>query len=146
VEPAAIVAVRSHLLSGLEAAKGGHAIQEVGNLDAVPDDALRRVRAVIQRGLDSFKGGHSVQRATHEPMVSSTALSGAMETIADNLMGFAGGSAIQREVRSPDALASARQATALSTELSSGLSTVGEDLPKMQAAGLHTRAARQLLG
>jgi hypothetical protein len=146
VAPAAIVAVRSHLLSGLEGAKGGHAIQEAGNIEAVPDHALQRVRAIFQRGLDSISGGHSVQRATHQPMVSGRALSGAMQTIAEDPMGLAGGSAIQPAVESTDAMDTAAQALQLLAEISAGLSTAREDLPKMQAAGLQSRAARQLLG
>ena len=146
VQPAAIVAVRAHLMAGWESVKGGHEVQETANLDAVPIPELQRVREVYQRGLDSTRGGHSVQRATYEAQVSADVLVSNRETIAENLMGFADGSPIQQATRPLEPFDPAASARQLASDVSHTLSWASSDLPRLQAAQLHGRAARQILG
>jgi hypothetical protein len=146
IQPAAIVAVRAHLMAGWEGVKGGHAVQETANLDAVPIPAMQRVREVYQRGFDSMKGGHGVQQATFEPQVSSEALNARRDDIADNMMGFAGGNPIQRATTPLQPFDPAPSARALAADVAGAITRNPSDLPRMQAAQLHARAARQILG
>ena len=133
-------------MTGLEGAKGGHAVQETSNLDAVPIPAMQRVREIYQRGFDSMEGGHGVQQATYEPQVSSEAIQTTLETIEDNMMDFAGGNPIQKATRPLQPFDPAPSARHLAADVASALSRRSSDLPQMQAAQLHGRAARQILG
>jgi hypothetical protein len=142
VEPAAIVSLRSHDNSGWEAVKGGHSVQEAGNLHEVPNHALQRVRSVLQRGWDSMRGGHRVQQATYEPTVSNAELTSNIRNINRNNMSFAGGSTVQHEVRSPSLADDfGPQARRLAESVATKLKQAQPHLGKLQAARLQPKAA-----
>lgn|GEM_PF-4228256 len=148
VEPAAIVQVRSHHMRGWDAAAGGHAVQEAGNMEAVPSHALQRVRSVLQRGWDSMRGGHRVQQQTYEPTVSHPELTSTVNRWKSNVDSLATGSKVQHESKAPKHADRnyGPRARQLAEQVAAKLSAARPKLGEIQSMHIDRGAAARLMG
>lgn len=141
IGPAAIVAVRAHLLSGTDSTQDRTPVREPTATDALGNPALQRVRELLKPGLNTIKTEQAAARATVETVESAKALQATLPGLPVTTATTV--DQISAQLQPSDPAVSAHQ---LALDVAGALPRRTTDLQRMQAAQLHSRAAMQILG